>query len=547
MSKTIGEARQQGPIGGGTCTDPEKPGGEPREHDVVCEKGRGDHERWPGNKLYRHLVKINKESYNDRTPMERSEVIGKIIATVREKNGWFVTLDEETAKWTDLNEEKVRKKVSDDLRREVRRRREKRSNNTVFSAKLRALKEKEEGEPARDILQPVDDPRPTDVLFGAGARRHPGNKTYWHLMKLNLDHYIISPYGARSMISRSIVQGIRDQNGRFLEQDPKTAVWYEISDRRAIEKTSHALSNKKYKTRKRLPDSPSSQLSPAGGRILESFTSKDGKEYGDSIDSTIPPTSPIEDPAKTKQRTKKHRLLQRMEEPKPIVGLVVESRESFVAKKVSPSASPDLPASPVSDISSSSGKVGTPESSPYGVQTHTGTTSEYPMEDPPVVSPNDSRASPSSERSYEGDQLPSAFARYYRPEEKESASGLRRYSHNMVDIDTIYQHDESRYEEYHHPEERHRRESHLYRLHAARLREHPHPQYVERVPTWHPPGETSEYPPSWRARHSPFYSVVSPRALKGGAGRVQGSSGWVHMSEWEAHSPRHHPEPVQRW
>jgi hypothetical protein len=216
-----------------------------RENDVVCEKGRGDHERWPGNKLYRYLVKVNKESYNDLTPMERSEVIGKIITTIREKSGWFVQVDEESGQWNELSEEKVRKKVSDDLRREVRRRRERRSNNTAFSAKLKALKDVENGGAARDILKPVEDPRETDVLFGAGARRHPGNKTYWKLMKSNLDHYIISPYGARSMISRSIVQGIKDQNGRFLEQDPKTAVWFEISDKRAIEKhktkTPHLL------------------------------------------------------------------------------------------------------------------------------------------------------------------------------------------------------------------------------------------------------------------------------------------------------------------
>ena len=115
-----------------------------REHDVVCEKGRGDHERWPGNKLYRHLINANKESYNELTPMERSGIIGKIINSIKEKDGWFVQHDEKSGKWAELNEEKVRKKVSDDLRREVRRRREKKSNNTVFSAKLRALKEMEE-------------------------------------------------------------------------------------------------------------------------------------------------------------------------------------------------------------------------------------------------------------------------------------------------------------------------------------------------------------------------------------------------------------------
>jgi hypothetical protein len=228
-----------------------------KEHDVVCEKGRGDHERWPGNKLYRHLINVNKETYNDLAPIERSNIIGSIIGAIQEKDGWFVSHSESSGNWAKLTEEKVRKKVSDDLRREVRRRREKRSHNSLFSAKLRAIKEMEEVEAAaRDILERVDDPRQTDVLFGPGARRHPGNKTYWHHMKLNLDQYIISPYGARSVISRNIVQIIRNQHGRFLEQDPKTGLWYSISDKRALEKTSHALSNMKYKTRKRHPDEP---------------------------------------------------------------------------------------------------------------------------------------------------------------------------------------------------------------------------------------------------------------------------------------------------
>jgi hypothetical protein len=110
--------------------------------------------------LYRYLINVNKEIYNDLAPMERSSIIGKIIGTIKQKDGWFVQHDEPSGKWVELNEEKVRKKVSDDLRREVRRRREKRSNSTIFSAKLRAIKEiEEEGELARDILQPVEDPR----------------------------------------------------------------------------------------------------------------------------------------------------------------------------------------------------------------------------------------------------------------------------------------------------------------------------------------------------------------------------------------------------
>mmetsp|Transcript_17794 Transcript_17794/g.31112 ORF Transcript_17794/g.31112 Transcript_17794/m.31112 type:complete len:524 (+) Transcript_17794:105-1676(+) len=286
------------------------------EHDVVCEKGRGDHERWPGNKLYRHLINVNKETYNDLPPIERSNIIGKIINSIQEKDGWFVHHNEATGSWSKLTEEKVRKKVSDDLRREVRRRREKRSHNSLFSAKLRAIKEMEEQEAAaRDILEQVDDPRQTDVLFGPGARRHPGNKTYWHLMKLNLDQYIISPYGARSVISRNIVQGVRHQHGRFLEQDPKTGIWYAISDKRAIEKTSHALSNMKYKTRKRHPDEGPhyhqhhpGHISYRVGGPFEDFGYDDESEEDKILETDSPNT------IFAKKRTKKFRLLRRMDD-----------------------------------------------------------------------------------------------------------------------------------------------------------------------------------------------------------------------------------------
>ena len=320
------------------------------EHDVVCEKGRGDHERWPGNKLYRHLININKETYNDLAPIERSNIIGKIIGTIQEKDGWFVHHSEATGNWAKLTEEKVRKKVSDDLRREVRRRREKRSHNSLFSAKLRAIKEMEEVEAAnRDILERVDDPRQTDVLFGPGARRHPGNKLYWHHMKLNLDQYIISPYGARSVISRNIVQIIRSQHGRFLEQDPKTGIWYSISDKRALEKTSHALSNMKYKTRKRHPDEPPLPPSnlfahhhvqhgfvpppPPHHHMLphhhpHQFAYRVGP-YGDEIvyddDITLDQEKILEgDSPNTifaKKRTKKFRLLNRMDDV-PVTGVM---------------------------------------------------------------------------------------------------------------------------------------------------------------------------------------------------------------------------------
>lgn len=287
-----------------------------REHDVVVEKGRGSHERFSGNILYRSLIQIHKQSYNDLGAVDRSKVIGLIIDAIKEKDGWFVTVGEEGGERVPLAEEKVRKKVSDDLRREVRRQREKRSNKSAFSAKLKAMKEKETIVSSMSLMQPVNDPKPTDVLFGAGSRRHAGNKSYWDLMKQNLSNYMISPYGARSVISRNIVNGIKSLDGRFLEQDVDTGAWYEISDKRAIEKTSHALSNKKYKNRK------------TGSVDEEEFGAEDDLSANVSIETEVPDSA---------LRTKKYMLMKRIVSEEDAVGSKEntpqkeESREELVS------------------------------------------------------------------------------------------------------------------------------------------------------------------------------------------------------------------------
>jgi hypothetical protein len=193
-------------------------------------------------------------------------------------------------------------------------------------------------------------------------------------MKLNLDHYIISPYGARSMISRSIVQGIRDQNGRFLEQDPKSAVWYEISDKRAIEKTSHALSNKKYKTRKRRPEEENPQLN-----LKASSEEEDEESFCSTLKSGASCTQDgTDNQSRAKKRTKKFRLLQRMGEPIP--GDSDDGNED--KESLLPAATSEITASPVRSKSSPE-KNRPPASPPYP---------KTQLEERVIVSPNDSRS-----------------------------------------------------------------------------------------------------------------------------------------------------------
>lgn len=65
------------------------------------------------------------------------------------------------------------------------------------------------------------------------------------------------------IISRSVVDRVRtqlDPPGRFLEKDPRTGLWHEVDDKRALEKTAQALRDGAAPLRKQqsedMPDPP---------------------------------------------------------------------------------------------------------------------------------------------------------------------------------------------------------------------------------------------------------------------------------------------------
>jgi hypothetical protein len=97
-------------------------------------------------------------------------------------------------------------------------------------------------------------PRDADVLCGRGgaALRHPGNQTYRRLVNLNKGLYITCLKTEKLKISRSIVAAIREQNGRFLEKSTDQNAWYDIGDKKAVEKTSQALREGQPKLRQKI-------------------------------------------------------------------------------------------------------------------------------------------------------------------------------------------------------------------------------------------------------------------------------------------------------
>jgi hypothetical protein len=105
-----------------------------------------------------------------------------------------------------------------------------------------------------DVMKDIAEPRETDVLCGRGgaALRHAGNQTYRRLVNLNKGLYITCMKTEKLKISRSIVAAIREQKGRFLERDAKRGVWFDIGDKKAVEKTSQALREGQPKLRKKM-------------------------------------------------------------------------------------------------------------------------------------------------------------------------------------------------------------------------------------------------------------------------------------------------------
>jgi hypothetical protein len=120
--------------------------------------------------------------------------------------------------------------------------------------------------PAREVvvvLQGIQRPHDHDVKCGRGnpAKDHPGN--HWYRRRV---HERKAEYdSARSKqekrrIAKEIVDLVRNRRppGRFLERDPRTGLWNEIGDGKAIAKAGQALR-----------DAPTAQGGQEGGGAVE--------------------------------------------------------------------------------------------------------------------------------------------------------------------------------------------------------------------------------------------------------------------------------------
>jgi hypothetical protein len=108
----------------------------PTQHDVLC--GRGDsYFQHPANIFLRELMKTSLDRYTAAaTKVEKSCVIGDIIATVKSRNDGtakFLRFDKSTKAWYDIGDEATRQKIGQTVREII-------SNNDPEKRAKRALK-----------------------------------------------------------------------------------------------------------------------------------------------------------------------------------------------------------------------------------------------------------------------------------------------------------------------------------------------------------------------------------------------------------------------
>lgn len=88
-------------------------------------------------------------------------------------------------------------------------------------------------------------PHDHDVLSGRGnfVNYHAGNEHFRALVRKHKLEYVRCPKPQKGKFSRIIVDEIKSRNppGRFLKQDAQTKLWYDIGEKKALDKTRQAL------------------------------------------------------------------------------------------------------------------------------------------------------------------------------------------------------------------------------------------------------------------------------------------------------------------
>ena len=89
-------------------------------------------------------------------------------------------------------------------------------------------------------------PTPRDVLLGRGKPYQDfiGNIRFGLLVDQYLDRHNMAPKFEKTILSMSVVQTVKNRNGRFLKKNKETDMWDVVSDDAARDKVAHAFRTK---------------------------------------------------------------------------------------------------------------------------------------------------------------------------------------------------------------------------------------------------------------------------------------------------------------
>ena len=93
--------------------------------------------------------------------------------------------------------------------------------------------------------QAIATPHDNDILSGRGnfVNYHPGNEQFRALVRKHKVAYVACPKSMKGSFAEMIVEEIKQFNppGRFLKQDDATKLWYDIGEKKSLDKTRQAL------------------------------------------------------------------------------------------------------------------------------------------------------------------------------------------------------------------------------------------------------------------------------------------------------------------
>jgi hypothetical protein len=122
-------------------------------------------------------------------------------------------------------------------------------------------------------------PHEHDVLSGRGnfVNYHPGNEHFRSLVRKHKLAYVQCPKPQKGKFSRIIYDEIkaRDPPGRFLKQDPDSKLWYDIGEKKALDKARQALREGAPEIIKEISGDDDEKEEPAGAPAGGNFEVRD--------------------------------------------------------------------------------------------------------------------------------------------------------------------------------------------------------------------------------------------------------------------------------